>query len=89
MNLMRNYTRTTYSDGRVEVFDPLVCWHLQKMRPGWLGEIGLRKGWAVGFMLGFRVGDYSTYRTKFIEIGGLTLYVHAGKCAPHNPRERK
>lgn len=88
MNLMRNYRRVTYPDGHVVEFNPRIVWHFQIMRPGVLAEIGLRGGWAIGFMWTYRVGDYSVYRTHWLEVGPLTLYFHAGECEPHNPRGR-
>ena len=82
MILHRNYRKKTFSDGRVEIFDPLIRW---SYRDG-MGEIGLRGDFSIGFMWGCRIGEWSRFKKRFIEIGKLTLYVHLGKCKPHNPR---
>ena len=86
MHLHRNYRQVTYSDGRVETFDPFLRWHLQTMRPGLLAEFGFRGDCSVGFMWLYRVGIYSRYRTVFLELWRLTLYCHFGVREPHNPR---
>ena len=85
MNIMRNRVETRYPDGRVEIFDPLIRWHAME---GML-EIGLRGDYAIGAMWGWKIGDYSWYRTKWIQVGRLTLYVHFGMREPWNPRTGK
>jgi hypothetical protein len=87
--IRRSYTKTTYTDGRVAVFDPFICWHLEQFSNGWIGEIGTRGDYSIGFMHGYRVGDWSQYRTRFLEFGAWTVYAHLGRCAPHNPRTGK
>ena len=82
MILHRNYSKTTYADGRVKIFDPLIRWRYQDG----IGEIGIRGDWSIGFMYGWRVGEWSRLKTRFVEFGKLTLYVHMGPCKAHNPR---
>ena len=82
MILRRGYRKTIYKDGRVEIFDPLIRWFYQDG----MGEIGIRGDWDIGFMYGWRIGDFSRLKTRFVEFGKLTLYIHTGQCKAHNPR---
>lgn len=82
MQSFRNRVTTKYADGRIEDFNPLICWHVDHG----LVEISIRSKWAIGIMWLWRIGTWSRYRTLFVEIFGLTIYIHYGECAPHNPR---
>lgn len=71
----------TYSDGRVIKFNPFWRW---RFGDG-MYEISTRHDWAIGCLKGWRIGTWSRFKTAFINIGKLTLYVHMGRCEPYNP----
>lgn len=51
------------------------------------GMIELRStgDYAIGAMWLYRIGNWSRYRIRFLQIGRLTLYLHLGRREPHNP----
>lgn len=72
----------SYPDGRTETFDPLLRW---SFNPG-IWDVSLRGDWGVGLLHGYRIGDYSCFRTRYLRLGRITFYLHLGRCAPHDPR---
>ncbi len=83
MLIERSYRKTTYYNGRTEVFDPFICWTVSKG----IIWIRLRNNYGIGILWGgYRIGIWSRICKKFIEIGSLTFYVSLGETLPHNPR---
>ncbi len=78
----RQPRKYTYSDGRTERFDPFFRWIVTS---GWI-EFGIPNNNAIGLMWKYKKGDFSRVKTKWLEIGRLTLYVNYGTCKAHNPR---
>lgn len=82
--LLRRYIKTEYSNGKVEIFDPLIVWTLGDG----IYEIGLRGHYEIGLLIGYTVGTFSRLKTWFKEFKHFTIYIHYGECEVHNPRER-
>lgn len=79
MQIHRSYSKTIYPDGRVQVFDPWITWLLWD---NGIGEIGLRNGWSLGYLWRWKVGNWSRYKTWYVQIGWLTIYAHCGITDP-------
>lgn len=85
MRLHRNYVKTTFGNGEVREFNPLIVWHWDDA----IHEIGFRGNYAIGYLWKFRIGSWSRIKTRFLELGPLTIYVHYGECEPYTPREKR
>lgn len=80
------YRRTVTRNGvEVERFDPWLCWSIGSRRV----VIETRHSYGIGIMWGWRVGNFSRIRQRFIEIGPLTLILYCGICEAYNPRKRR
>lgn len=82
MVIHRGYVKTTFNSGRTLEFNPFFTWHLERG----MGWFGIRQRYEIGFYWGYKIGNWSRIKTRFIEIGKLTLFVHYGKREPWNPR---
>lgn len=76
--LNRNCRQTTYPDGRVETFNPLVTWHFITCYGGLICGIGIGQNWGIGVLWGYRNG-YTVYRRASMQIGRLNIYLNLGR----------
>jgi hypothetical protein len=83
--ISRQRIQTKYANGTVDDFNPIICWTIIEG----MVEISIRGLYGIGFLWRWKIGTWSRYHTKFIEIGLLTIYIHYGRRAPYNPRTGK
>lgn len=78
----RTYHKITYNDGTTEEFNPFFRWRFGSG----MAEVSIKYDWGIGAMWKWTIGSWSRFKTRFVKIGPLTIYLHYGMTEPHNPQ---
>ena len=82
---IRTPWKVIYSDGTTEEFNPFFLW---RFGDG-MAVVYTRHLWGAGIYWEWTIGTFSRIKTKFFNIGRLTLFIYHGSTDAYNPRLNK